>query len=69
MSVVEDGETILECDEERRGRATVGARRKGVVVGARTDFERNAFQDEPVADSGPPELVLLESFSMSQRPN
>src|SRR6185437_5550196 len=42
MSVVEDGETIFECDEERRRGAAIRARRKRVVMGARTDFERNA---------------------------
>src|SRR5512145_3148562 len=62
MAIVEDGETILESDEERRGGTATDTRRKSVVVAARTDFKRNAFQHEPIADSSPPELLLLESF-------
>src|SRR5213594_2520001 len=62
VAIVEDGETILESDEERRGRTAIGTRRKRVVVGARSDFKRNAFQDESIANSSPPELLLLESF-------
>ena len=41
MPVVEDGETVLERDEERRGGAAVGAGRERVVVRARRDLERS----------------------------
>src|ERR1700751_5690564 len=61
MTVEENGESILERDEERRGRAAIRAGRKGVVMGARSDFERNAFQDKLIADTRSPELFLLES--------
>src|SRR5882672_981496 len=61
MSVVEDGEPVFECNEERCCGAAVRARRKRVVMGARTDFEFNAFQDELIADAGPPELLLFQS--------
>jgi hypothetical protein len=63
MAVEEDGEAILECDEERRGGAAVRTRGKRVVMAARTDLECNALQDELVADTGPPELLLLQSVS------
>src|SRR5512141_1756658 len=63
MTVEEDGETILERNEERRGRAAIRARRKGVVVGTGTDLERNPFQDKLIADTRAPELLLLESVS------
>ena len=63
MTVEEDGEPIFERDEERRGGAAVRARRKGVVMAARADLERNAFQDELIAYTGAPELLLLETVS------
>src|SRR6266576_5531280 len=62
MAIVEDGETIFESDKERRSGTAVGTRRKSVVVTARTNFERNAFQDKLIADSSAPELLLLESL-------
>src|SRR3990170_2228897 len=62
MAIVEDGETILEGDEERRSGTAVDTRWKRVVVAARTNFERNAFQDKSIANSSAPELLLLESF-------
>ena len=63
MTVEKDGEPIFERDEERRCGAAVRARRKGVVVAARADLERNAFQDELIAYTGAPELLLLETVS------
>src|SRR5437667_1566651 len=61
MTVKENGETILECDEERSGRAAIRACRKGVVMGTRSDLERNTFQDKLIADARSPELFLLKS--------
>src|SRR5262245_18719936 len=54
MSVVENGEAILECYEERCGRTTVRARRKGIVMGTWTDFElgRTGRQSQP-AETAP----------------
>src|SRR5579862_258733 len=63
MTVEEYGETILECDEERGGRAAIRARCKGVVMGAGSDLERNPFQDELIADARAAELLLLESVA------
>src|SRR4051812_41280703 len=62
MSVVEDGEAILERDEERCRRPAVGTGRKRIVMGARADFEFNAFHDKLIADTGSPELLLLQSL-------
>jgi len=61
VTVEENGKTIFERDEERCGRAAVCARRKGVVMGARTNLEGNAFQDKPIADTRSPELILFKS--------
>src|SRR5690242_3133859 len=63
MTVEEHGETVLEGDEERRRRTSIRARCKRVVVRTGTNLERNAFQDELIADTRTAELLLLESVS------
>jgi len=62
MSVEEDGEAILECDEDGRGRAAVGTVARVLSWALGAILERKAFQTNwvaiPAAGTGPASVLF-----------